>query len=458
MMKINQSIFFGVLSMGLLGLSSANATNLLDTYQMALQNDQTYANAVGTAKVTAEKSPQALAALLPQITGTGSLAWAKTYTDATSTTASSNIASKTRKYDLTLTQQIFNFTDFLALGSARNATKSAYATLSFAKQTLMSSTVSAYLKVLSDEEDLKYDEALKKALYEQYYQAQESFNVGTKTIIDVDQAKAAYNGAIGTYISAENQLNSDVEALSVITGKLDTDLTPLKKTIPLISPNPQNVQSWIQGAMTHNWKVTADRYTVMADRDSVKSEWGGHLPTLDVEGEYTDTKPFAGASSPTATRARSATLELSVPIFSGFNVTSQVRQAIAQEQADQATLDLDRRTEVQTVRTAYAAINYDISSIRAAYDTVAADHSSVNSTVEGYKVGTQNMTDVLTAEQKLYADLKSYSQSRFQYLNDIISLKQAAGLLSVKDVAAMNSWLGHPQTTHARPAKSTHHN
>jgi outer membrane protein len=454
-MTMNQRILLGMCGAGLvLAVSTANAQNLLDTYQQALQHDQTYANAVATAKGTAEGSPQALSALLPQISGTGSLAWAKSYTAGTSTTASSNTSTKTRAYGLTLTQQIFNFTDWLALGSARNATKAAYATLSYAKQTLMSSTVTAYLKVLNDEDSLKYDKALKNAVYEQYYQAQESFNVGTKTIIDVDQAKAAYNGAIATVITAQNQLNSDVEALSVITGQLDTSLTPLAKNIPLVSPNPKNVQPWIQDAVTHNWKITADRFTVSADKDSVKSEWGGHLPSLNAQGTYTNSAAFASASnSNPSTRSTTGTLSLTVPIFSGFDVTSQVRQAIAQEDADQATLDLDQRTEMEAVRTSYAGIGYDIALIKASYATVLADRNSVNSTIEGYKVGTQTMTDVLTAEQKLYQDLQSYAGSRYQYLNDAIALKQAAGTLSTTDIASMNSWMSYPKTTPTRPTK-----
>lgn len=460
-MKANKLILSSILAAGLtLSASQASAMDLLQTYQLALQNDQTYANAVSTAKVTAEKSPQALAVLLPQINGTGSGAWAKSRASGSGARAGGTAGtSKTRtfRYGLDLTQQIFNYTDWLALGSAKSAVKAAYANLSYAKQTLMTNTSKAYFLVLADKQVLKYDDALKRALLEQYKQAQESFNVGTKTITDVDQAKAAYDSAVATYIGDQNTLNTHVEALSVITGKIDTDLTPLAKTVELISPNPQNVNDWINSTVQHNWQIISDKYTVLADKDSVKSQWGGHLPTVDGEVEYAGSKVKttspANKTSQIHSRGPTATLNLSIPIFSGFNVTSQVRQAIAQQEADQATQELDQRIQLQNVRTNYAAIGYDISLIHANYNAVFSDRSSLNSTIEGYKVGTQTMTDVLTAEQKLYSNLSTYAKSRYQYLNDAIALKQAAGTLSMNDIESINTWLAYPPTTASRSNK-----
>jgi outer membrane protein len=52
--------------------------------------------------------------------------------------------------------------------------------------------------------------------------------------------------------------------------------------------------------------------------------------------------------------------------------------------------------------------------------------------------------DVLTARQNLVAAQTNYSRSRYDYMLNVLRLKQAAGLLDRKALEEMNTWLENP--------------
>ena len=49
--------------------------------------------------------------------------------------------------------------------------------------------------------------------------------------------------------------------------------------------------------------------------------------------------------------------------------------------------------------------------------------------------------DVLDAQSDLFAAELNYASARYDYILDTLNLKQAAGTLTVEDLAAINNWL-----------------
>jgi outer membrane protein len=58
--------------------------------------------------------------------------------------------------------------------------------------------------------------------------------------------------------------------------------------------------------------------------------------------------------------------------------------------------------------------------------------------------------DVLTSRDALVQAELNYAQAKYDYLNDIVSLRLAAGTLDQTVIEQINSWLVEP----ARPAAS----
>jgi outer membrane protein len=424
-------------------LQQANAANLWEVYQQAQKSDPTYQAAVATQMSEAELVPSSMAALLPQVnfTGDASLAKARTYNNTPTASGKYTTNSRAYEYKLKLTQTVFNITNWKELAAAENSVKAAGATLNAAAQSLMQRTASAYFAVLQAQEILRYTGANKRALYQQYIQAQQSYKVGVKTITDVYQARSDYETAVSAYISAKNDVANKFEDLRAVTGVLYHKLTPLKDNLPLVNPQPANIDEWVDIAIKQNWSLIAARYTALAAHDTIQAKHGGHFPTADLFAQYD--KSFTNSFSRGLTYGMGPTagVEFSLPIFSGGSVNSDVRKAIADYENASQQQEKTHRDVINNTRQSYLGVLTGISTIRANKRAVIFNRSSLHGTQEEYKVGTQTMVDVLIALEKLYAAQQTYVNSRYDYINSLISLKIAAGTISADDLVRINSWL-----------------
>lgn len=72
---------------------------------------------------------------------------------------------------------------------------------------------------------------------------------------------------------------------------------------------------------------------------------------------------------------------------------------------------------------------------------IVSARSALDATEAGYEVGTRNVVDVLNAQRALYAAMRDYSNARYDYVLDMLKLKQNAGTLSPADIYQLNNWL-----------------
>jgi len=59
----------------------------------------------------------------------------------------------------------------------------------------------------------------------------------------------------------------------------------------------------------------------------------------------------------------------------------------------------------------------------------------------GFQHGTRTSVDVLQAQRIVAQSRRDYSAARYNYLLDILRLKQAAGTLGEQDLDQINGWL-----------------
>ena len=59
----------------------------------------------------------------------------------------------------------------------------------------------------------------------------------------------------------------------------------------------------------------------------------------------------------------------------------------------------------------------------------------------GFEVGTRTTVDVLSAQSDLFAAQREFAQSRYDYILNLLRLKQASGLLQPADIDEVNRWL-----------------
>ena len=79
--------------------------------------------------------------------------------------------------------------------------------------------------------------------------------------------------------------------------------------------------------------------------------------------------------------------------------------------------------------------------VAAEKQSIVSAQSALDATRAGYEVGTRNIVDVLDAEQRLYQAKFAYANARYQYIIDMLRLRQTAGTLTVDNLLKLNQYL-----------------
>ncbi len=418
------------------------AADLIDIYKAALKSDPTYQAAVSTRLSQREVIPQSVAALLPNISAQANVS--NNYQNITQPptagqpNGTSNVQSQ--GYDISIRQPLININAWLAVKQARNTGKQADLTLAAAAQDLIFRVATAYFKVLSAQDTLRFAQAEKIADSKQLNQAQKRVQVGLDALTSVYEAKAAYDKSLATEISAENSLRNNQEALRQLTGQTYSSIKAFTKKIPLLSPQPDNIERWINAATQNNLKLMAARYGVEVSREKIKMQASGHLPSLSLIGNYGKTATFNNVPSSFNKNGGTLGLELDVPLFAGGAVSSKTRQAQYDFQTASANLDNTYRLLIVNTRQKYNDVLADISKIKAEQQAIKSAQLSLDSTEESYNAGTRTVVDVLIAQQNLYDAKRTAASDQYNYLLDTLLLKQAAGSLKPDDLVQINKF------------------
>jgi len=175
------------------------------------------------------------------------------------------------------------------------------------------------------------------------------------------------------------------------------------------------------------------------------------LPTLNLTANYNDDEQNSVQTlfrslvevtpSTRLPEGRSWNLALTFPIYAGGLNNSRIDQSVLRHRAAQQTLErIARQTERQT-RDAYLGVISEIARVRALRQSVESNRTALRATEAGFEVGTQTTVDVLAAQRLLRVAETTYSRSRYDYMLNLLRLKQAAGNLNLADVQQIDGWL-----------------
>lgn len=462
---MNSYLYRILLVAGLLGLTQTSSAqeDLLNIYQRALQNDPAIREAEAIFLATSEARPQARSSILPQLSLSAGITTTESedpnpatnfQTGAPSTiVVSTETERDSNSLSLNLNQTIYDKTQFVSLRRADKQVLRAETDYQFAKQDLLIRVAESYFNVLAAEDTLAAEQAAREAIGRQLEQAERRFDVGLIAITDVQESQAGYDLAIATEISAERFLATAREFLREIVGEYISELAGPADEIPLVSPVPNDADEWVRVSLEQNLALTSSRYAADIAMDDIDVQRGSRLPTVRLSGSFSEADSdtirrnfFADGSTlsnPSASGPQGYNLSLnfSVPLYTGGFNNSRVQQAVYQHRAALETLErIARQTERQT-RDAYLGVISEISRVRALRQAVQSSETALQATEAGFEVGTRTTVDVLVSQNTLARAQTNFARSRYDYILNILRLKQAAGGLNVDDLDEVNGWL-----------------
>ena len=417
------------------------AADLLDIYRDALSRDPVYASARYSYDAGKEVLPQARAGVLPSI----SLA-AGMNRNHRATEGFSNLDYNAHSYTLSLSQPLFRMQNWIAVGQAGLQVKQSEAVFADASQNLIVRTAQAYFDVLLAQDNVSLSGAQKTAISEQLAQAKRNFEVGTATITDTYEAQAKYDLGVAKEISDLNDQEIKKQALQQLIGKMPASLATLRDNPGLALPQPSEMEQWVKAAEEASPVIAQLRLAYEIAAKEVSRTKGGHLPTLDLTGSYSNgNTPLTTATGSLGTLIDSKTaligLSLNIPLYQGGGTQSRIRQALSNRDRAEQDLENSKRTVAQNVRQNYLGVTNGVAQVKALEAALVSNKSSLDATVLGKEVGVRTNVDVLNAQQQLFQAQRDLQQARYNTILSQLRLKSAAGRLKEDDLAEVNRLL-----------------
>lgn len=438
---------------------SLQADSLRDIYELALENDAQLKAEEAVYLARREVENLGRSQLLPQVSTAYSYQDSEIDTDGKGPIfgesgisiedTSSNLDIDTDGYTVSLRQAIFDLPAWFGFKSGKEVTKEAEATFASNQQNLIVRVVEAYLLVLRAQDNLAASQAQERAFERQLEQTQQRFEVGLIAITDVYEAQAARDLSQVERIVDENNVSVALERLSVLTGQRHSNLDILKEDFKIRPPDPIDRAAWVDFALANNFQLKAAGYREEAARQTAKADKLEHAPKVSGGYDYSDfdtngsrsVKPDTGIVSPPDGSDEQHVWQISVnlPLYSGGAISAN-RRASAQEfnAAREERINLTRNTVTNT-RSLHMTVVSDVSRIAARKQSIISSKSSLDATQAGYEVGTRNVVDVLNAQNTLFSAERDYANSRYDYIINMLRLKEQAGLLSPEDVIRLES-------------------
>ncbi|WAG06495.1 outer membrane channel protein TolC [Aeromonas jandaei] len=431
--------------MVLLGVSAgAHAENLLDIYQQAQIKDPQLLQSKAVRDQAFEKINESRAALLPQINLGAGLNYLQNKND----TQTNNKASGS----ISLDQSIYRRSNWVNLDLTEKGATQSDVAYNLEVQNLMVRSATAYFNVLKAMDTLEFVRANKVAVERQLEQTQQRFEVGLTAITDVHEAEASRDQALADEINAENTLDNSYEALRELTGVDHRNLDVLNTERFSPQKTAFGSDKWLELALDKNLQLHNARITKDIAKQQIDLAKTGHEPTLDLgAGLQTSNTDYKLDSIQGGGNDNQANIGLTfkLPLYSGGATTSKVKQAQFNYVAASELLEKNFRSVQSTVRSSYNNVNASIGSVRAYSQSVVSADSALKATEAGYEVGTRTIVDVLDSTRKLYEAKQKLSEARYNYILNILSLKQAAGVLEAQDLVEVNQGL-MPATAKAK--------
>ena len=354
-------------------------------------------------------------------------------------------------WSVSLAQKVFDWGAYATLRQADKRVVRAEADYRAAQQDLLVRVATAYFDVLAAEDEVASARAALDAIARQLEQARRRFQVGLIGITDAEQAQAGYDDAAATQIEAQHSLALSHMAMRKVAGVHVTDLASPVEDVPLLTPEPANEEAWVRAALSSNLALLSSRVAADVAQDEIAIQRASRLPTLTVSAAYNDDdqdrlqtlyRPLPQTTPSTQLpEGRSWSLDLRFPIVTGGLNRSRVKQSVYQHRAAAEALE---RVELDTelrAREAYLGVISEIERVRALRQAVESNRTALRASEGGFRVGTQSTVDVLASQNNLRRAETAYSRSRYDYLLNLLRLKQAAGTLTLSDVEQVDAWL-----------------
>jgi outer membrane protein len=406
---------------------------LADVVERALCNNPQTSEAWANARYQAAQVGIGQSAYLPTLDAAGGVSLNDTHSGGKS--GSSNYSQENAGVSLGYVLYDFGARD-ANLENARQVLAAANASQDAVLQSVFLAAVQGYYQLFAAQAAVDSAKEAEKSDQESLNAATARYIAGVGTPADKLQAQTAYSQAVLTRVRAEGDLRNARGTLASIMG-LDAN-TAIEITAPATLNPPasfeQDAGQLIDEARHHRPDLVAAEAQIKAAEAGVEAARAAGKPKISVSTALN----FSDTSIADSSRNAALGVQVSIPIFTGYENTYRIRAAQEQVSIKQAQREKLSQQIALDVWKAYQSLSTETQAVRTSQDLLASATQSERVALGRYKAGVGNILDVLTAQSALASARQQRIQALYNWYIAKAALAQSLGQLDMASINATN--------------------
>jgi outer membrane protein len=405
----------------------AEPLTLDDFYRAALKRSEVVAIQSELIVQAEERGRQAVAAMLPNINGVGTFNRYDPGVTPTTVPATPPLETRTHTSKLTVSQPVTRgFREFAILRQSRALSGAQGEDERNARALLYRDVVQNFYTVLSLESDLKNLNEEIRHNQERERDIQARVNIGRSRPSEVLNVQAAISTLRAQVEQLQGQLQVARESFAFLSG-LPSDTPLVDEAGESAAPEP--LANYLAG-LEQRPDVRAARERVAAAREGITVAARGHLPSLELSGNYYLYRDNVYDSM------WDTQLVLTVPLYAGGATESKRREAVSQRAQAELIASQVQRAAGQDIRALHESLNFDQRQVEALERATEAARKSYEAQVRDYRLGLVTNLDVLQSLTVFQQNQRALDRARYTLKADHQRLLTAAARRPTGDAPA----------------------
>ncbi len=337
-------------------------------------------------------------------------------------------------YTLSASQLLYDFgkTSNQIQSAKRNLEASNFEIVKNISSTVLN-TKQAYYNILNNYQQINLAKESIKIDELHLDQADNYFNAGIRTLIDVTDAKLQLSNSKLKLVQSEYSLRNSKTKLISILGVENSSKIEIKEdkeirtTIKKLKNNSLNLDQLLKTGLNNRAELKVYKKQIEAQQLQVKNTDKEYYPTLNLDASYSDKNSDEIASIDT--RQATAGVYLKWNIFTGNSTEENIKISLVNLKNLKQQLIQQKLQIQQDITSSYLKVRENEESLKIGVLNVNLSADKLNLATQRYKAGLNDLVEV--NDSKLaYTQAKSQLiDTYYDYLNSQASLNYSIGVI-----------------------------
>ncbi len=436
--------------------TKAYVSALSDIIKKALNENLSIKSDQLNLEVAKKETLISLANFLPSIDLSANTSWTKTTNEYSTQDVEDSFNS--HGYSVTLNQSIFNLTQVFSYLSSKTDQEIQALEVAQNQQQIIEEAATLYFEVLKNKAHQQASETeltSANARYKQVKRNVELGNLAGNEIYEVLAQKEQVANELRNLKKEERNLILALENLVQYPVHISYDLIPDLSFTPI---DETEAQTLTQTLINNNFDIQMARQKINKNRELINSEQADFLPTLSSSIAYSYQNSNAPSSDPAdfgKSHQTQYSLTLNLPLLKGGVDYHQVQKSSLQLTQSHLERQTQLNKAIETFDIYINDINNHIASLESLSLIIHSNDAAYQGMQKAYQFGTRTMTDLLTAESKLYQSIREHQDAKYNYIIDTLGLEKTLGRLNMQAIYALERLMVAkvPQDTKQKQSK-----